>query len=238
MARPLNHDTTVTTIEQFERVVTERLQAVDAERHAVVKSLAEEMQKRTRLATEFATFASRLHETIILPRVNAVVRQFADAKVASTTTPLGIRTECQLARSARYPASTKLSFSIGRSPEATRGSITYSLKIIPILMAFEGECHRELDPTAADENQITEWVEARLLDFVDNYLRIGSDPHYQRENLQIDPVCGMSVSAGDTDEMLTVGGHAYYFCSAPCREQFAREQAPCADRSCRSEVTI
>lgn len=228
----------MTTIERFERVVTERLQAVDAERHAVVKSLAEEMQKRTRLATEFATFATRLHETIILPRVNAVVRQFADAKVASTTTPLGIRTECQLARSARYPASTKLSFSIGRSPEATRGSVTYSLEIIPILMAFEREGHLELDPAAADENEIAAWVEARLLDFVDTYLRVGSDPQYQRDNLQVDPVCGMSVSAGDTEEMLTVGGHAYYFCSAPCREQFASAQAPCVDRSCRSEVTI
>lgn len=226
----------MTTIEQFTYVVTERLQAVDAERHAVVKSLGDEMQRRAGLATEFAAVASRLHETIILPRVTAVARLFADAKVVSTTTPFGMRTECQLARSARYPASTKLSFSIERSPEAGNGFITYSLEIIPILMAFDGKCHLELDPTMGDENAITEWVEARLIDFVDTYLRLGSNPQYQRDNLQIDPVCGMTVSASDCEEIVKVGGKPYYFCSTACREQFAAAPATYLDRSCRSEL--
>ena len=227
----------MTTIEQFERVVTERLQAVDSERHAVVESLAEEMQRRDRLATEFAAMASRLHDTIILPRVTAVVRQFADAKCASTTTPFGMRTECQLPRSARYPAHTKLSLSIARSPEATRGFIRYSLEIIPILMAFHGECHLEFDPTAPDETEITEWVEAQLLDFVETYLRVGSEPQYQRDNFQIDPVCGMSLSAADVEEKVTIRGHTYHFCSAVCRERFAAAPAFYLDRPFRLETT-
>jgi YHS domain-containing protein len=225
------------TIEQFERLITDRLHAVDAERHAVVESLGEEMQRRDRLATEFAAVASRLHDTIILPRVTAVVRQFADAKVASTTTPFGVRTECQLPRSARYPAHTKLSLSIARSPEATRGFITYSLEIIPILMAFHGECHLEFDPSSADENEISEWVEARLLEFVETYLRVGSEPQYQRDNLQIDPVCGMSLSAADIEEKATVRGHTYHFCSAACRERFVASPAFYLDRPYRLEAT-
>lgn len=223
----------MTTIEQFERVVTDRLQAVDAERHAVVESLAEEMQRRDRLATEFAAVASRLHDTIILPRMTAVVRQFADAKVASTTTPFGMRAECQLPRSARYAAHTKLSLSIARSPEATHGFITYSLEIIPILMAFHGECHLEFDPTAPDEPEISAWVEERLLDFVETYLRVGSEPQYQRDNLQIDPVCGMNLSAADIEERFTFRGHTYHFCCAACRERFAAKSAFYLDRSYR-----
>ena len=228
----------MTSLEQFERLVTARLQAVDAERHAVVESLAEEMQRRDRLATEFAAVASRLHDEIILPRVTSVVRQFADAKVASTTTPFGMRTECQLPRSARYPAHTKLSLAIARSPEATRGFVTYSLEIIPILMAFHGESHLEFDPTSPDETEITEWVEGRLLDFVDTYLRVGSAPQYQRDNLQVDPVCGMSLSAADIDEKLTVRGHTYHFCSAACRERFAANPAFYLDRPYRLEQTV
>ena len=227
----------MTSIEQFERVVTERLQTLDAERRAAVESLTEEMQRRDQLATVFAAVASRLHDAIVLPRVTAVVRQFADTKVASTTTPFGVRTECQLPRSARYPAYTKLSLSIARSPEATRGFVTYSLEIIPILMAFNGESHLEFDPTAPDENEITQWVEARLLDFVDTYLRVGREPQYQRDNLQIDPVCGMNLSAADIDEKLTVRGHTFHFCSAGCRERFAAAPAFYLDRPYRQEAT-
>ena len=227
----------MTSVEQFEKLVTDRLQAVDAHRREVVESLTAEMQRRERMATEFAAVASRLHETIILPRVSAVIRQFADANVASTTTPFGMRTECQLPRSPRYPAHTKLSLSIARSPEATRGFITYSLEIIPILMAFHGECHLEFDPTAPNENEIGEWVEARLLEFVETYLRVGSEPQYQRDNLQIDPVCGMSLSAADIEEKATVRGHTYHFCSAACRERFAAAPSLYLDRPYHLKTT-
>jgi YHS domain-containing protein len=225
------------TIEQFERVVTERLQAVDAVRHTAAESLAQEMERRDRLATEFAAVARRLHDSVLVPRVTAVVRQFPEATLASSDTPLGLRTECRLPRSARYPASTKLSLSIARSPEASRGFVTYSLEIIPILMAFHGECHLEFDPTSPNETEITEWVEARLLEFVETYLRVGSEPQYQRSNLQIDPVCGMTISAADVDEKVTVGGHTFYFCSAACRERFAAAPAFYLDRPHRMEAT-
>ena len=225
------------TIEQFEQVVTDRLQTVDAVRHAAAESLAEEMEHRERMATEFAVVATRLHETIVMPRVTAVVRQFAEAKVTSGTTPWGLRTECQLPRSARYPASTKLALSIARSPEATRGFITYSLEIIPILMAFQGECHLEFDPSSPNEAAITEWVEERLLEFVETYLRVGSEPQYQHGNLQVDVVCGMSLSAVDVDEKVTVRGHTYYFCSAACRERFAAAPQFYLERPYRMEAT-
>jgi YHS domain-containing protein len=227
----------MTTIEQFERTVTDRLQAVDAERHAAVAAITEEMRRREDAATAFAAVATRLHDTVIVPRVPAVMRQFGDAKVASTATPFGMRTECHLPRSPRYPAATKLSLSIARSPEGTRGYVTYSLEIIPILMAFHGECHLEFDPAAPDEQEITEWVEARLLEFVETYLRVGSEPQYQRASVQIDPVCGMSVSTADIDEKLTVHGHTYHFCSVACRERFAASPELYLDQLHRLQTT-
>lgn len=226
------------TLEQFERSVTDRLQAVDAVRHAAAETLADEMQRRDRLATEFAVVSTRLHDTIVVPRVTAVMRQFAEAKVTSAPTPWGLRTECQLPRSARYPASTKLALSIARSPDATRGFITYSLEIIPILMAFQGESHLEFDPSSPNEAAIAEWVEERLFEFVETYLRVGMEPQYQQGNLQVDPVCGMSLSAADVDEKVAVRGHTYYFCSAACRERFASAPEFYLDRPYRMDATV
>ena len=227
----------MTTIEQFERTVTERLQAVDAERHAAVTALAEEMRHRDVAAAVFTEVATRIHDTVIAPRVSALMRQFGEAKVASTATPFGMRTECQLPRSPRYPAATKLSLSVARSPEGTLGYVTYSLEIIPILMAYHGECHLEFDPAAPNEQEIAEWVEERLLEFVETYLRVGSEPQYQRTNLQIDPVCGMSLSIADIDEKLMVRGHTYHFCSVACRERFAASPELYLDRPYRLQST-
>ena len=105
-------------------------------------------------------------------------------------------------------------------------------------MAFHGECHLEFDPSAPNETEITEWVVARLLEFVDTYLRVGTEPQYQRSNLQIDPVCGMSISLAEVDEHTTVRGHTYHFFSARCREQFAAAPERNLDRPYRLEVTV
>jgi YHS domain-containing protein len=225
------------TIDQFEQSVSQRFHAVNAGRQAAVEALSIEMAQREQAAATFAVVANQLHDEIIHPRMEAVTRQFPDAKIARTTTPFGLRAECQLLRSAQYPAHTKLALSITRSPEGTRGFINYSLEIIPILMAFHGECHLEFDPGAPDENEIAEWVEARLLDFVETYLRVGTDPQYQRNNHQIDPVCGMSVPVADVAEHLAVRGHTYHFCSAACRERFAAAPELYLDRPYRLEVS-
>jgi YHS domain-containing protein len=72
---------------------------------------------------------------------------------------------------------------------------------------------------------------------VETYLRVGSEPQYQRGNLQIDPVCGMNLSAADIEERVTVRGHTCHFCSSGCRERFAAPPEFYLDGPYRVEAT-
>jgi hypothetical protein len=45
-----------------------------------------------------------------------------------------------------------------------------------------------------DEAKTAFWIEAKILHFVDTYLRLETPDHYQQENMATDPVCGMRVN--------------------------------------------
>jgi len=64
------------------------------------------------------------------------------------------------------------------------------------------------------------WVEQHLVSFVRGYLGLPDDPRYQRENVYIDPVCGMEVPGGTGVEFATFGGATYVFCAPACRVRF------------------
>lgn len=41
------------------------------------------------------------------------------------------------------------------------------------------------------EEAIGQWVEERITEFIDTYLRLETHPLYQKDNIVIDPICGM-----------------------------------------------
>jgi xanthine dehydrogenase accessory factor len=49
----------------------------------------------------------------------------------------------------------------------------------------------------------------------------------------IDPVCGMTVTAGPDSHPMTVEGETYYFCSAGCRRAFGKDPAAYAKKGSR-----
>ena len=56
-------------------------------------------------------------------------------------------------------------------------------------------------------------------------LRSMARPHEEHATLVKDPVCGMSVDPATAKEKVTHMGTTYYFCSAGCRETFAKDPA-------------
>jgi YHS domain-containing protein len=71
-----------------------------------------------------------------------------------------------------------------------------------------------------DENNVAAWVEARILHFVDTYLRLETSNHHQEENMVTDPVCGMCVNKAFAPAQATHGGKTYYFCVPECHARF------------------
>ena len=101
---------------------------------------------------------------------------------------------CQFHRTGRFPASTTLD--VGISPDVRIENLLaiYHLEIMPIFMKFDGKDELVFPLDAVDEGQLTEWVDRKILQFVETYLRLEQAEPYQRENVVTDPVCGMQIA--------------------------------------------
>lgn len=70
------------------------------------------------------------------------------------------------------------------------------------------------------DGRLEEWFETRLLRFLQTYMRLETEPSYQRENLALDPVGGMELSRVDAAYRFEVAGRPYFFCSEGCYSRF------------------
>jgi YHS domain-containing protein len=72
-----------------------------------------------------------------------------------------------------------------------------------------------------DDNTVRQWIEEKLLNFLDSYLQIETHEQYQRDNVAIDPVCGMKV-AKPKGLAHQHHGQVYYFCAQTCLDRFIK----------------
>jgi YHS domain-containing protein len=112
---------------------------------------------------------------------------------------------------------------LGVYPDANVENIlvVYNLEILPIFFRFAGRDQIAFPIEGVDEPQLIEWIEKKIHDFLDTYLRLEESDHYQRENVVIDPVCGMQINKAWAAARLEYQGETYFFCVDECRAKFA-----------------
>jgi len=71
--------------------------------------------------------------------------------------------------------------------------VLYDLEILPVFFQFQGSDQLTIPLEQFDEKKIADWVDQKIIDFVDTYLRLETVDQYQTDNLVEDPVCGMRV---------------------------------------------
>lgn len=159
-------------------------------------------------------------DKIILPRAEELASHFENAEVEVLHTGSGYTCVCKFAHTPQFPATVRLG--IGVSPSDT-GHLTvrYDLSILPVLMEFRRDTEEVFSPD--NENSIARWVEDRILDFIDDYLRLESHPLYQKDNAVIDIICGMQISSTSAAGVVELHGESFYFCSEHCKEAFVRK---------------
>jgi YHS domain-containing protein len=133
------------------------------------------------------------------------------------------RVGCQFRPCLRFPALANIEFSVGHGATIQEAfAVRYHADIIPLFLQFS---HDDEYRTATKEPQtklLEEWVEKKLLDFLDAYLQIESHEQYQRAGIEIDPVCGMPV-AKPVGLTYSYSGKTYYFCTQRCIDRFVAQ---------------
>ena len=207
-------------IEPFESAVATTIGSADAAHAEGLRALAAAMEERARRQAALERTAACVYGEEIRPRLDALTRHLAGARLTHTQTSFGISSTCVLPRSDRFPASTTLTVGIHFGIDASSASLTYRLDIVPLLMELDGRDELSIDPGAPDRGMIGAWLERKLLAFVQTYLALEHDPRYRAALRYTDLVCGMAVPEGPASHRVEHGGRTFYFCSAPCRTRF------------------
>lgn len=166
---------------------------------------------------QFEQLADRLLTEVIQPRLEAVARFFPGARVRPAVQEH--RCVAWFGFCQRFPATARVELTVDADQPLDQIVLRFDLSIMPSFMKYDAHDKLPLPLENVDEQLAAAWVEERLLAFLDAYLQLDRGEDDSSEILAIDPVCGMQVNAA-TALQSDHRGHAYYFCSEPCRQRF------------------
>jgi YHS domain-containing protein len=207
-------------IDDLERAIRERVARSDEQRVLRQNHLKQSMDELDERLRRYTAVADRLIETVIRPRLERLAACFETLNPPRWETT---RHTCllQFQHTPRFPASVTLELGVSRDGQATTVCVQYSVRIAPQFFALQGEDQLAMMLDDVDEAKAAAWVEARLLRFVDDYLRLETAAPYQDQNVVTDPVCGMAVNKAHAPAEMEHKGVRYYFCVEECRARFA-----------------
>jgi YHS domain-containing protein len=158
-------------------------------------------------------------DKVILPRMEELAGHFSNAEVEILHTDAGYTCVCKFAHTPRFPATVRLGIALlpGNTEHLTA---RYDLSLLPVLMEFGRNAEEVF--SLDSEDSLSGWVEDRILDFIDDYLRLETHPLYQKDNTVIDIVCGMQISSISAASVVERQGKIFYFCSEHCKDVFVK----------------
>lgn len=169
----------------------------------------------------FAAAARQILKSVILPRMEELLRHFDNGVIIESDGDAGFHAYCQFAHTPSFPATVSLGISL-LPEESASLTARYTLEILPVLMEYKRDEEKTF-PAEGSEEAIGLWLEDRIVEFVDTYLRLEIHPLYQKDNLVIDIICGMRIPLIAATSTIQLDGRIYYFCSEHCKEAFIKK---------------
>ena len=199
-------------LERHQRELADQQKLID-------KKMNELLEQRER----FAAVARRKVDSVIRPRMDELARHFDNAAITERHGDLDFHSVCEFSHTPRFPATVTFDICLLPGDDYTALTARYSLEILPVLMEFKRDEERGFPLEDADE-AMGLWVEEKIVEFVDTYLRLETHPLYQKENIVSDPVCGMQIATTAATSRVVLTGHTFYFCSEVCKEAFLKDK--------------
>lgn len=184
------------------------------------QQLDDSMKKLLELKDRLAASAKRQVETVVLPRMQELLQHFDNGTIEVQQNDNYFGCVCEFAHTPRFPATVRFGIALLPGNE-TCYTARSDLNILPVLMEYIRN-NEALIPFECENDTLSSWVEDRILEFVDTYLRLETHPLYQKDNTVIDIVCGMHIPFTAATSSIVREGRTFYFCSEHCKEAFIK----------------
>jgi YHS domain-containing protein len=178
---------------------------------------------------QYTAIADKLFKNIIRPHMEKVAEHFPNAAFPVSDPPRRQSCICVFQHTSRFPASATLELGVSRDGQCQTLVILYALDILPVFFQFQGKDQLTFPLDRVDEKRVTEWVDQKLLAFVETYLRLDAIDQYQQDNLVTDPVCGMRINKVYAAAQMKHQDRTYYFCLEDCKNKFAKNPSAYLD---------
>jgi YHS domain-containing protein len=208
----------------LDQQLREKLVGARERRRLHQRHVGQRMEQINQRYQKFAKVADHVAQHLIRPRMELLASYFDNAEPLSEGDQAR-RHYCGYVfrHNERFPATVTLDLAVCPDAGLENILVVYTLEILPIFFRFEGKDQIAFPLGGVDEPQLIAWVEKKIHDFVDTYLHLEENDHYQRENTVIDPVCGMRINKAWAAAQMEYGGQTYYFCVEECRAKFAAD---------------
>ena len=123
--------------------------------------------------------ARQLMAAVLRPRIEKVMTFFPNALLSPAEADTESQWCCRFQKTAEYPASTKLSFFVSPDAGFENVLVTYDLEILPIYFRFQGHDQLAVPLDGVPAACVADWIDAKLLGFVDAYVRTQTVKQYQ-----------------------------------------------------------
>jgi YHS domain-containing protein len=216
-----NAEPAVTELEEFSKLIQSRLISADSEPDWTTEKSEEYMANLAMRRQRFEQSAAHLMDDLVRPRLAILASYFANATRIEDDNSRHCK--CLFEHSDRFPAETNVAIAVEHDVSYDKLSICFAARMMPTFVPFNDRDRLTVDIAEVDDNAAGAWIERRLVEFLDAYLRIDSNSKTIGHDTAIDPVCGMRVnrlSAAATTHCL---GHEYYFCCHDCCTTFEQD---------------
>jgi YHS domain-containing protein len=114
---------------------------------------------------------------------------------------------------------------VSRDGDAEKVWVMSNICILPLFFELDGEDQMIIPLNQVDDSQVGGWIEKKIMEFLDAYLRLETLDSYQAENAATCPVCNMRVNRLHAQAQMEYQGQSYFFCLPACKEKFAADPA-------------
>ena len=189
---------------------------------AFQKSAEQEyLAREQRYLKEYLPAVARLVE-LIKPRLQVLADKFKD-KVHVNPTVTAHQRQVTYRFDARV-ARIELSFRVSHDADVRNLVFDQDLDVLPILMKFDKHAQLSVPLDKIDDAKVLQWIDDRIVAFVQTFLEIHQNRYYQQDILVTDPVAGVEMPKFAAKCSLESGGKTYYFVSEETRREFESKQ--------------
>jgi hypothetical protein len=171
---------------------------------------------------QFETTLDHLRD-VWRPRLEAFADRFGD-KV--NVTPIA---EAER-RAATYAFRTELAqihltLSATTDEDVQNITLNYDLHILPILMQYEKHAELSMRLDSVDDDSVANWIDDRLVQFVQTYLALHENQYYLKDHMVEDPISHVRFPKFAAGARLDLNGETHYFIAEETRSAFEGQLA-------------